>query len=314
MRVSLIFPLVCGVALSVFAADRSPGDNERLTFLNRLLRSQGIDPEAPAETGMFIYNNLLRVIQEMQTLAKRGEEAKRLIQPDGVPDPAAIFNWRPGLLHDRGVSLDASIFPNFSIEQALRDLKNRGVLRAGQVARVAVIGPGLDFSDKNEAYSYDYYPQQTLQPFALHDSLLRLGLARANAVSMSIFDISSTVIDHIQRARGRDEHRLCHPVASRARESVAVRSHRLLAFARRPGGSRGCADPAAGDLSPPKQRARPGNTSAADPSGSGAHMSAGGPQHRSRTSQSGRGGPAPTSSSITVHLNSRWRSRTPAPC
>src|SRR5215469_15567993 len=63
MRVSLIFPLVCGVALSVFAADRSPGDNERLTFLNRLLRSQGIDPEAPAETGMFIYNNLLRVIQ-----------------------------------------------------------------------------------------------------------------------------------------------------------------------------------------------------------------------------------------------------------
>jgi len=144
----------------------------------------------------------------MQTLAKRGEEAKRLVhpdvdQPDGPPDPAAIFNWRPGLLRDRGVSLDTSIFPNFSIEQALRDLKNRGVLREGQVARVAVIGPGLDFSDKNEAFSYDYYPQQTLQPFALYDSLLRLGLARANAVSMSIFDISSRVIDHIQRARGR---------------------------------------------------------------------------------------------------------------
>jgi hypothetical protein len=66
-----------------------------------------------------------------------------------------------------------------------------------------VIGPGLDFSDKNEAFSYDYYPQQTLQPFALYDSLLRLGLARANAVSMSIFDISSRVIEHIQRARGR---------------------------------------------------------------------------------------------------------------
>jgi len=187
---------------------RSPGDNERLAFLNGLLRSQGIDTSEPGETGIFIYNNLQRVIQEMQTLAKRGEEAKRLVhpdvdQPDGPPDPAAIFNWRPGLLRDRGVSLDTSIFPNFSIEQALRDLKNRGVLREGQVARVAVIGPGLDFSDKNEAFSYDYYPQQTLQPFALYDSLLRLGLARANAVSMSIFDISSRVIDHIQRARGR---------------------------------------------------------------------------------------------------------------
>jgi hypothetical protein len=187
---------------------RSPGDNERLVFLNGLLRSHGIDPSSPGETGVFIYNNLQRVLQEMGTFAKRAEEAKRLVEPDvvqadAVPDPAAIFNWRPGLLRDRGVSLDTSIFPNFSIEQALRDLKNRGVLREGQVARVAVIGPGLDFIDKNENASYDYYPQQTLQPFALYDSLVRLGLAKANGVSMSIFDISSRVIDHIQRARER---------------------------------------------------------------------------------------------------------------
>src|SRR5580698_2908482 len=180
---------------------RSPGNNERLTFLNGLLRSQGIDPSAPGETGVFIYNNVLRVIQEMGTLAKRAEEARRLTQADAVPEPAAIFNWRPGLFRDRGVSLDTNIFPDFSIEQTLRDLKNRGVLREGQVARVAVIGPGLDVIDKNERYSYDYYPQQTLQPFALYDSLVRLGLARAGGVSMSIFDISSRVIDHIQRAR-----------------------------------------------------------------------------------------------------------------
>src|SRR5580704_11369594 len=180
---------------------RSPGNNERLTFLNGLLRSQGIDPRSPGETGVFIYNNVLRVIQEMGTLAKRAEEARRLTRPDAVPDPAAIFNWRPGLFRDRGVSLDTNIFPDFSIEQALRDLKNRGVLREGQVARVAVIGPGLDVIDKNERSSYDYYPQQTLQPFALYDSLVRLGLARAGGVSMSIFDISSRVIDHVQRAR-----------------------------------------------------------------------------------------------------------------
>ena len=182
---------------------RSPGDNERLTFLNGLLRSQGIDPSSPGETGVFIYNNVGRVLQEMTTLSKRDEEAKRLTEKDGAPDPSAIFNWRPGLLRDRGVSLDTGIFPNFSIEQALRDLKNRGVLREGQVARVAVIGPGLDFGDKNEQASFDYYPQQTLQPFALYDSLLRLGLAKANAVSMTVFDISPRVIAHIQRARER---------------------------------------------------------------------------------------------------------------
>lgn len=180
---------------------RNPGDNERLTFLNGLLRSQGIDPGNTGETGVFIYNNLQRVLQEMAALAKRDEEAQRLAQPDA--DPSALFNWRAGLLQERGVSLDTAIFPNFSIEQALRDLKNRGVLREGQVARVAVIGPGLDFSDKNEASSYDYYPQQTLQPFALYDSLVRLGLARNNAVSMTILDISSRVIEHVQRTRER---------------------------------------------------------------------------------------------------------------
>src|SRR5579863_8802312 len=60
---------------------RSPGDNERLVFLSGLLRSKGIDPSSPGETGVFIYNNLLRVIQEMATLSKRAEEAKRLVGP-----------------------------------------------------------------------------------------------------------------------------------------------------------------------------------------------------------------------------------------
>ncbi len=172
---------------------RSPGDNERLVFLNGLLRSKGIDPGAPGATGEFLYKNLLRVLEERKTLAARAAEAK----------PASLLD-RASLFADRGVSLDTSILPDFSIEQTLRDLKKRGVLREGQVARVAVIGPGLDFIDKNEESGYDYYPQQTLQPFALYDSLVRLGLAKNNAVSLSIFDISSRVIDHMQRARARN--------------------------------------------------------------------------------------------------------------
>ncbi len=170
----------------------SPGDNERLNFLSGLLRSQGIDPGAPSETGVFIYKNLQRVLEERKAIAERVKQAT----PASSLDRASLFS-------DRGVSLDTGIFPNFSIEQTLRDLKQRGVLREGQVARVAVIGPGLDFIDKNEESGYDYYPQQTLQPFAFYDSLLRLGLAKANGLSMSIFDISSRVIDHIQHARER---------------------------------------------------------------------------------------------------------------
>ena len=59
------------------AGVRNPGDNERLVFLNVLLRSEGIDPSAPGETGVFIYNNLQRVLQEMGTYAKRAEEAQQ---------------------------------------------------------------------------------------------------------------------------------------------------------------------------------------------------------------------------------------------
>jgi SAM-dependent methyltransferase len=165
----------------------NPGDNERLIFLQRLLRSQGSQ-----QTGVFILQNLQRVVQERKTLAERAAAAK----PSSPLDRASLF-------HDRGISLDTGIFPGFAIEQTLRDLKQRGMLSEGRVSRVAVIGPGLDIIDKNEASAYDYYPQQTLQPFALYDSLVRLKLAKANAVSMSIFDISAPVIQHIQRARER---------------------------------------------------------------------------------------------------------------
>ena len=100
-------------------------------------------------------------------------------------------------------SLDTSILPDFSLDQTLRDLKTRGVLREGQVARVAVIGPGLDFIDKNEQSGYDYYPQQTVQPFALYDSLQVLGLAKPGGLALSILDISPRVLDHLQHARER---------------------------------------------------------------------------------------------------------------
>jgi hypothetical protein len=183
------------------AGVRNPGDNERLIFLQKFLGSQGIDPgtpDGPKETGVFILQNLQRVAQERKTLAARAADAKAA-KPD---DPSSLLD-RSSLFRDRGVSLDTSIFPDFSIEQTLRDLKQRGVLREGQVARVAVIGPGLDFIDKNEGSAYDYYPQQTLQPFALYDSLVRLRLAKSSALSMSIFDISPRVIEHVQRARER---------------------------------------------------------------------------------------------------------------
>jgi hypothetical protein len=187
----------------------NPGDNERLSFLQQLLRNQGIaleTPDGPRQTGVFILQNLQRVVQERKTLAGRAANVKTAASPD---DPSSLLD-RASFFRDRGLSLDTGIIPAFSIEQTLRDLKQRRVLRDGQVTRVAVIGPGLDFIDKNEESAYDYYPQQTLQPFALYDSLLRLQLAKPNDLSISIFDISSQVLDHFRRARERARKRISY--------------------------------------------------------------------------------------------------------
>jgi SAM-dependent methyltransferase len=67
---------------------------------------------------------------------------------------------------------------------------------------VAIVGPGLDFADKD--VGFDIYPQQTLQPFAVLDSLKRLGLAPAPGdPEIVLLDISPRIIDHVTQARAR---------------------------------------------------------------------------------------------------------------
>lgn len=178
---------------------RLPRDNERLLFVEQLLERQGVDPKDPAQSGLFLLNDLSRVVQERSKLGELVAGAQALRHED---DPGSLLD-RGSVFRYRGVSLDTTLLPNFLIEQALRDLKKRGVLPDGQVARAAVVGPGLDFIDKNEDDAYDYYPQQTIQPFALYDSLLRLKLAKGDGFSLSVLDISSRVIEHIQRSAKR---------------------------------------------------------------------------------------------------------------
>jgi SAM-dependent methyltransferase len=177
---------------------RAPGKNERLIFLRSLLGNKGMDPDTSAgyeKTKAFVLENLGRVAQEMTTFTQRFDESQR------QSDRYLGLSERSRILRDRGVSLDTTILPSFGIDEALRDMKNRGALRNGQITRVAVIGPGLDFIDKKSGY--DYYPEQTLQPFALYDSLVRLELAKAGMVNVTVFDISSRVLDHLRRARDR---------------------------------------------------------------------------------------------------------------
>ena len=128
-----------------------------------------------------VRGRLARVRREYKEYAQRIQQARQ------SPGPGVEFAARSHLFEKRGLSLDTSLPPDFALEQALQQLKARHCLAPESVRRVAVIGPGLDFVDKDEGY--DFYPVQSIQPFAVIDSLRRTGLA-ADALALDTLDLS----------------------------------------------------------------------------------------------------------------------------
>src|SRR5881275_2348425 len=191
-------PVVQARVADLVEALRDAKNNERLIFLRNVLQSRGIHPERFAgreRTKTFVLENLRRVVQEQNTIRERFDEA------GGESDQQAGLSKRSLVFRDRGISVDTTILSSFGIEGALRDMKDRAVLAKRSIARVAVIGPGLDFTDKG--FGYDFYPLQTLQPFAIYDSLVRLGLAEPGKIEVVAFDISQEVLEHLRSAHDR---------------------------------------------------------------------------------------------------------------
>lgn len=103
------------------------------------------------------------------------------------------------LFQHRGISLDTNLWPDYLLEVAFQNMLDKGLLRPGTVRRVAIVGPGLDFANKEAGN--DFYPPQTIQPFAVLDSLLRLGLGDLANIELYTLDISPDVNLHIERWR-----------------------------------------------------------------------------------------------------------------
>lgn len=176
----------------------APGNNERLLVARRLFEERGYDVKTDASRERLtqhLLNGLVRVLGEQASYGKMLESARML------GDPSEEFAQRSKLFRDRGLSSDTSLPPNFAIERSLASMKAKGLLTSGSVRRIAIIGPGLDFTDKQDGY--DFYPQQTIQPFAAIDSLLRLELARLGDLRVTTLDLSARINEHLRRARAR---------------------------------------------------------------------------------------------------------------
>jgi len=172
------------------------GNNERLqfarTYLSRKLGVSLATEEGITAAKQFLIRAVARVFGETTSFLKLIEQARENQQDD--------FAVRSQLYRQRGLSSDTSLKPNFAIEKALKEIVEKGHLK--NVRRVAIIGPGLDFTDKDEGY--DFYPPQTLQPFAIIDTLLKYGLtATPAALSVDTYDLSPKVNLHLAGLRAR---------------------------------------------------------------------------------------------------------------
>jgi len=173
----------------------SPGSNQRLIYMRALVEKHEHHFRTAAdmdEVQKFLATNLVRMLRDDQSFAAALNTARKA-------DADAEFKARSQVFEQRGISLDTTVFPNLAIEEALTQLRDRGLLKRGSVERVAVVGPGLDVINKDAGF--DFYPEQTIQPFALLDSLIRLGLAESSRLTVTTLDISPNVNSHLNIAR-----------------------------------------------------------------------------------------------------------------
>jgi hypothetical protein len=166
----------------------SPHPSEGMTEMRTFLEKQGLNLKNPAgqeKAKAYLLANLARMRDEVV-------RADAELHSEKGADLAQQYK-------DRGISTDSNLYPDYMIELHLRHMMEQGLLKPGSVHRVAIVGPGLDFVNKNSGS--DFYPPQTTQPFAVIDSLARLGLADPATVEVETFDISSRVNKHLARAR-----------------------------------------------------------------------------------------------------------------
>ncbi len=170
----------------------TPNGNQGFIEMRTFLEKRGFSLNSPAERKKlkaYLLANLARMQKEF---LQAREQAKAN---------------RDQMFEHRGISLDSNLWPDYDLDLSLQTLLKQGRLKPGTIQRVAIVGPGLDFVNKQQGV--DYYPPQTTQPFAVLDSLVRLGLSNPQIVEVYTLDISPRVNVHIQAAKknaaaGRD--------------------------------------------------------------------------------------------------------------
>lgn len=176
-------------ARDLIKALAGPHPSERMTEMRAFLEKRRFSLKTPrqrAAVKRYLLDNLARMRDDFLKYRAQTKDEHRF-----------------QLFQDRGISLDTNLWPDYQLDVHFHSMLEKGLLTPGSVRRVAIVGPGLDFANK-EAGS-DFYPPQTTQPFAVLDSLVRLGVADPAKIEIYTLDISQDVNLHIEHARKNAE-------------------------------------------------------------------------------------------------------------
>ena len=173
---------------ALVAAAGAATPNERIRIVRDFLKRKGI---ARDEMQQFLTANLQRFAEEQRAYQKK------LVEAGNSGDVDQVLSTRGTLYQTRGLSADTSLMANYALEDTLRALSARGILAEGSIRRIAVIGPGLDFTNKHNGY--DFYPLQTIQPFAVMETALRLKLGKPDEIEVVTLDLNPAVNAHVAK-------------------------------------------------------------------------------------------------------------------
>ncbi|HXR14946.1 MAG TPA: class I SAM-dependent methyltransferase [Terriglobales bacterium] len=182
---SLVNAFADNRAKDLVAALADPNAPEGIAEMRRFVEHEGFSLKTPQERAKltdYLLGNLARLRDEFLKYRAQTKDEKRF-----------------QLFQDRGISLDTNLWPDYALDLQFRNMVEKRLLKPGSVRRIAIVGPGLDFANKEAGN--DFYPPQTIQPFAVLDSLFRLGIAEPATVQLYTLDISQEVNAHIQRAQ-----------------------------------------------------------------------------------------------------------------
>jgi hypothetical protein len=166
----------------------SPGANEGIQQMRAFLIYRGYafkTPQDRARVKQHLLENLAHMRDEFA-------EYREKLKTADLPEEGQLYA-------ERGISLDSNLWPDYALDRSLRELLKLGMLEPGSIRSIAIIGPGLDFANKE--FGNDFYPPQSVQPFVVLDSLMRLGLTDRKDFELYTLDISPGVNIHLARTQ-----------------------------------------------------------------------------------------------------------------